>query len=130
MPSRTFHYRRQWALQASPAAIWPFIANSHRLNYDWGNSELIPILPKGQRLANGYHRVRASIVEFVEEPFQWVEPYYHRSFRRFRRGQFFDTWRSATTVEPLPAGGSLVTYEMSVTPGNLLGWLMAPLMLR
>jgi class 3 adenylate cyclase len=130
MPSRTFHYRRQWALQASPAAIWPFIANSHRLNYDWGNSELIPVLPKGQRLANGYHQVRASIVEFVEEPFQWVEPYYHRSFRRFRRGQFFDTWRSATTVEPLPAGGSLVTYEMLVTPGNLLGWLMAPLMLR
>lgn len=126
----TFHYRHRWQIQAAPAAIWPFIANSHRLNFEWGNAPLINLLPPGQRLPNGYHAVRASIVTYREEPFQWVKPQYHQGFRQFGRGQFFDTWRAVTAVAAQPQGGSTVTYEMWVTPGNPLGYIMAPLMLR
>jgi class 3 adenylate cyclase len=125
-----FHYRHTWHVHAAPEAIWPFVANSHRLNYEWGNAPLVSRVPRGQRLPNGYHHVQASIVDFVEEPFQWVKPRYHHGFRRFGRGQFFDGWRAVTTLEPAPQGGTHVTYEMWVTPGNALGYALAPLTMR
>jgi len=123
------HYRREWVIQSSPEAFWPFISDTFRLNYDRGNFALSSALPRGVRLPNAYHHLRASLLEMEEAPFQWSRPNVYTSYKRFRPNLLLDEIRVNTELWPRAAGGTQVIYEMWVSPGSVIGYLIVPFIL-
>ncbi|HYG25472.1 MAG TPA: DUF5939 domain-containing protein [Caulobacteraceae bacterium] len=123
--------RREWLVAASPEALWPFVSDTHRLNYDSRQPRLRQIATLGTRLPNAYRRLRASVVAFEEEPFEWVRPYLYASNRRFLDSglRIFAEIRVRTELVPQPDGRTRIIYHMAARPGNWLGRLLAPLII-
>lgn len=124
---RTFHYRWQWRLQASPQALWPRVTDTNRFNRDTG----VPAVERrGTPMKNARRPLRlfrlGVPVEWVEEPFEWVQPYRFGVVRRYTQGPV-RMMRTLTQLEPQPDGGTLATYEVWATPRNLLGVIAIPI---
>ena len=120
-----YHAIREWTLEASPQALWLFVSNSHRRNYENGNPPLRSALPSGERLPNAFRLVKASLSEFEERPFEWVRPQYFVSFQRFTRLRIVEHVRVRIDLLPLPAGGTRLTCDVRARPTSRLTWLLA-----
>ena len=102
-----FYYRWIWNLHASPAALWPLVADTNRFNHDTG---LPPVQNAGQaRQANARRRLRfrrmGVLIEWQEEPFEWVYPHHFEVLRLYSRGPVAEM-RVRVTLDPLPEGGT------------------------
>jgi class 3 adenylate cyclase len=128
MAYREFHYRWQYDLQSSPEKLWPLVADTNRFNRDTGvpslelDKEAAP--PRGIRKRL---RLRAFGVpiEWEETPFEWVRPSRIGVTRQYFRGPVA---RLVVLVqlEPRPAGGTRLTYEVWAKPSSFLGLLAIP----
>jgi class 3 adenylate cyclase len=117
-----FHWRHE--LAASPAALWPLVADTDRFNRDTG---VPPVEVLGtERNARRRLRLRrlGVPVEWEEEPFEWLRPERFGVVRRFVRGPIAEL-RVQARLEERGDGGTSLDYEVRVRPRNLLGVVAA-----
>ena len=123
-----FHYRWQWRLQSPAAKLWPLIADTNRFNADTG---LPPVTMVGEdgSLPNARRQLRfyrlGLRVEWVEDPFQWVEGSSFTVTRRYLAGPIKEM-RVVATLAP-DGNGTTLTYEVWATGSGLLSRLAIPL---
>lgn len=133
---RELYYRWEWRLQASPQQLWPLVADTNRFDRDTG----VPAYteePSTQTpsLTNGRRRLAVRLygvpLAWVEEPFEWVQPYRFGVVRRYEPGpipmlQPLAQLRALAQLQALPEGGTHLVYEVWAQPRNWLGYLAIP----
>jgi class 3 adenylate cyclase len=128
-PEQTFRW--SWQLTAPPAALWPLVSNTDRFNRDCGYPAISPAPAESTKtgpVTNARRlRTRKYGVPIVwdEYAFEWVAPHRFAVERIYRGGPLA---RMVVTCEltPRPEGGTLLAYEVRVTPANLVGRLAIP----
>ena len=116
--TKEIHFSWQWDLQSPPEALWKYAADTNRFNRDTG-------LPAVEMLGNtgGVRRLRMKIpvfrVEWDEEPFEWTFPYSFGIVRAYARGPL-EEMRVQVNLDPIPAGGTRLTYQSWFRTGNPL----------
>jgi len=121
--TREYTYDWQIDLQASPQALWSFVADTNRFNHDTGlpGIEQVTGAPDMQP---GKYRLRFWLfgqrVEWDEEPFDWVYPYRFGVLREYRGGPV-QQMRVQVEMRELPMGGTHLRYRVWARPANLLG---------
>lgn len=128
MAYKEFHYLWEWEIAATPEEFWPYAADTNRFNLDAGLDPLI----SNKRLQKGFGRFLAYkqfglvTVSFEEEPFQWVYPQHFGVVRRYVQGPLKEM-TAKVRLERTPENKTLLSYEIWVTPRNLIGWLSIPI---
>ncbi len=123
--AQEFNFNWQWDIKSAPEAIWPLAADTNRFNRDTGQPEVEVLTNvKGTKLA----RMKLPIiqVEWEEEPFEWTYPYSFGIERRYSKGPL-DEMRVYANFDPLPEGGTRITYRTVMITGNVLAQLAIPL---
>ena len=127
-PPAERHYRWEWMLRSNPEALWPFVADTNRFNWDAGVPQVELVV--GAPLPNARRRLRlfrlGVPVEWDEEPFEWVWPSRFGVVRRYAKGPVAEL-RVRATLEPGPSGGTRLGYEVWARPRNLLGRAAIPI---
>ncbi len=122
--AKEFTYTWQWDIQSAPEAVWSLAADTNRFNRDTGQPE-VELLSnvKGTKLA----RMKLPIirVEWEEEPFEWTYPYSFGIVRRYTKGPL-DEMRVNARFDPLPEGGTRITYQSIFLTRNILAQLGIP----
>ncbi len=122
-PGRVVRYDFTWELEASPQQLWPYVANTDRLNRAAG----LPAVEfttradaeKRTRL-QGELRKLGLTVAYEEHPFEWVEAQRHAVLREFSRGPI--KWLvSALELTPRAGGGTLLAHRVRLEPHGPLG---------
>lgn len=132
MFNHPFTYQWQWQMKASPAALWPYVADTNRFDRDAG----LPAYEAETFDANRpISRRRRLAVRFLgvplvweEEPFEWIRPF------RFGVTRHYDShplvplrkMKIDARLTPLPEGGTLLDYKVTVWPRGVLGRLAVP----
>lgn len=111
-------YRYQLTLEATPDALWPYIADTDRLNRDVGMSPIVHVdtgdLTNGRKTAQ--QTIRGVFVQqWTEEPFQWVRPVTYKTRRNYTRG-LFHTIEQHLDMAETEAGLTQLDYQLSVEP--------------
>lgn len=128
MGYREFHYRWEYELESSPEELWPLVADTNRFNRDTG----VPSIEvKGEeRLAGTARRrlrlfVMGQMVEWVEQPFEWIRPYRFGVVRQYRKGPLAEM-RVLVELSRRAEGGTHLVYEVWAQPKNVLGVAAIP----
>ena len=117
----------EWDLAATPAQLWPLVADTNRFDRDSGVPAMTDVAEigtagDGSELRNGRTQIRLRQfgvpLTYVQDPFEWDEPHRFSVVRRFASGPI-DTLRVSVrstvpsvltdTVEPL---SSVVTARV------------------
>jgi class 3 adenylate cyclase len=124
----TFHYHWTWNLLASPTDLWPLVADTNRFNRDTGLPPLQSASDVRQPNARRFLHFRRMgiLVEWEEDPFEWVYPHHFGVTRHYTHGPVAEM-QARVILEPHPEGGTQLTYEVWATPKNLLGLLAIPI---
>lgn len=116
----SFRYDWRWRLGATPEQLWPLVADTDRFNRDTG-------LPSVEVLEEGPGAVRrlrfrkyGVVVEWEEQPFEWIRPRRFGVVRRYSRGPVAEM-RVRVTLDPDGDGGTRLRYVTAIRPRNLLG---------
>lgn len=130
MAHREFHYRWEYELQASPEQLWPLVADTNRFNRDTDVPAVNELrVQDGARLTNARRRLRlfvmGLVVEWEEQPFEWIRPHRFGVVRRYTKGPVSEM-RVLAELEPLPAGGTRLVYQCWAQPRNLVGNFAIP----
>jgi serine/threonine protein kinase len=121
------HLAWKWTLGSSPAALWPYVANTDRFNKAVG---LGPVaftdepLPQGGTDRTGELRVLGLPIRWREYPFEWVKEREHSVFRWYRSGPIAALWNEVS-LTPLPDGGTELRHEIWLTPRGVIGQVAA-----
>jgi class 3 adenylate cyclase len=122
-----FRYRWEWRLQASPEALWPLVSDTNRFNRDTD----VPAIERRNQAAlpNARRRLRfyrlGIVVEWEEEPFEWVYPFRFGVVRRYSSGPVGEL-RTLTELVPQLDGGTRLVYKVWARPRNPLGLIAIP----
>ncbi len=127
MSEKELTYRWQWHLKSEPQALWPFFADTNRLNKDTG---LFPVEEIDKRddafIGNAHRRLRYRLpipflyLDYDEDPFEWVFPYRYGVLRKFKNGPIA-TFRALAEFKPKPEGGTHLIYQVWARPRNIIG---------
>ncbi len=132
MPYREFHYRWEWQLRASPEALWPFVADTNRLNRDTGLAPIEHLQDDEPRPAGGQPHLRffrlGMAVEWEEQPFEWLRPSRFGVVRRYLKGPLAEL-RVLVELAPQPGGGTRLVWQVWARPRSLLGLIAIPLLI-
>ena len=124
--SREHHFSWQIELKSSPAALWPFVADTNRFNHDAG-LPTIAQLPGAANAPGGMRRLGFTLwgqhVEWDEAPFEWIFPYRFSVTRYYRRGPLAQMRVLAEMNERPADGGTSLSYQVWARAANLLGEL-------
>jgi len=112
-------YRWEWLLPARRDDLWPLVSNTNRFNRDAG----VPAVEQESARHLAIRRY-GVLVEWDEEPFEWVRPERFGVVRRYRRGPLREM-RVRVTLDD-EHGSTRLRYEVDATPRNLLGRIGAP----
>lgn len=127
MAWKTFTYRWQWQLKSSPEALWPYVADTQRFNQaaHLPSTAYVetPLDTGGSRLTARTGRFGLT-VEYEDHPFQWVREQEFRNVRAFSYGPLVET-QAHLRLEPNEKG-TLLRYDVEVTPANLIGFVGIP----
>lgn len=129
MSYKEFHYRWEYDLRAAPEQLWPFVADTNRFNYDAGVPAVqLPQL-EGTRLETARRRLKMFVlgltVEWVEQPFEWLKPYRFGVVRHYTKGPVAQV-RVLAELNPKPAGGTHLVYQVWATPKSAVGLAAIP----
>ena len=127
------YYKIEVDLKSSPAALWPFAADTARFNLDSGLPPVSEVadatdVPPGMRRLQFY---MYGFYKWVwdEEPFEWIFPYRFAMVRHYKQGPLTEI-RVVQTMTEHPEGGTHLTYEVWATPANLFGDIGVQLQFR
>ncbi len=120
MSGREYRYSWEWDLGASPAQLWPLVADTNRFDRDGGVPVAIDLdAAGGTRLPNGRAHVRVKQygvpLDYVQEPFEWDEPRRFSVTRTFETGPL-GSLRIEADLAETAAGGTHLTYTVHATP--------------
>jgi class 3 adenylate cyclase len=124
MTGKTITYLWQWQLKSSPAALWPYVADTHRFNQATSLPAIayteLPLETGGsQRIAR---TTKLGItVEYEDFPFDWIREQEFSNLRLFKRGPLARTY--AKVRLEANGAGTLLSYYVEVVPANLVGFL-------
>lgn len=132
MTTNPLERRYEWRLQlqSTPEQLWPFVADTDRLNHDVGFSAITRQDDEREVINN--RRKASQVVQpglvqtWIEEPFQWVRPYHYTTQRNYVSGILFRWIKQQVTLTPTASGTDL-HYAITVLPKSR--WL-APLIYR
>ena len=120
LPAFRFDWR--WHLPATPEALWPLIADTNRFNRDTGLPP-VEVVAEGPRATRTLRFTRLGVVvEWEEQPFEWVRPRRFGVVRRYTRGPVAEM-RVRVTLDPDGAGGTRLRYVTAIRPRNAFGVL-------
>jgi class 3 adenylate cyclase len=133
MADQELYFCWEWDLQAAPEAMWPFFADTNRVNQDTG---FFPVQERPGTplvgLENGRslrYRLPLGIpLNFEEQPFEWIYPFRYGVLRYFPQGPV-EMFRVVAEFSALPNGGCHLVYEAWVKPRNIIGRLGAKMVL-
>jgi class 3 adenylate cyclase len=122
MSWKTLKYQWQWQLKSSPTQLWPYVADTQRVN----QAANLPVmvyteipLDTGGSQRFGHSSTFGLSVEWEEYPFEWVREQEYSVLRVFKSGPL-DRIFTGMRLEPNSAG-TLVKYTVEVTPANIVG---------
>ena len=121
------HLAWSWRLASSPEALWPFVANTERLNRAIGLSTAAFIdepAPERGAIRTGEMRVLGMALRWREYPFEWVKDREHSVFRWYRSGPMAALWNRVRLV-PIEGGGCELHHEIWLTPRGVIGSVAA-----
>ena len=117
------HYEARGTFRASPAQLWPLLADTARVNRVIG---LPPLRYRVTPAENGGSRVEAElrvlgfpVARYTEHPFRWEFPKGFVVVRDFHGGPLRRV-RAGTTLTPVEGGTEVCVYGDFV-PGNAIG---------
>lgn len=117
--AQPLHFEWKLTLKSTPEQLWQFIADTDRLNHDFGLSAIQRLDHLGEIVNNRRHASQIIlgrfVQEWIEEPFQWVRPYHYHTRRNYLRG-FFSYISQQVDLQPLPQGGTSVHYQIWALP--------------
>ncbi|HEX6270750.1 MAG TPA: DUF5939 domain-containing protein [Anaerolineales bacterium] len=122
--TQEFHFSWQWDLHSPPEAIWPYAADTNRFNRDTGQPE-VEMLDNIQGTRHVRMKIPIIKVEWEEEPFEWIYPYSFGIVRTYSKGPI-DEMRVRANFDPLPEGGTHVTYQSWFKTSNILAEIGIP----
>ncbi|MBC8352778.1 MAG: protein kinase [Planctomycetes bacterium] len=125
--ARTLEYEFTWTLNSSAAQLWPFVANTDRLNQAMG---LPPARfstrndPERGVRRFAETRIAGQRIAWEEHPFEWTEGRRMSVLREFSHGPF--TWFvNVVELTPQVDGTTLLSHKVLLEPKNMLGRLIA-----
>ena len=125
MPHPEQLFQWTWELESPPDALWPLVSNTDRFNRDCGYPP-VTVQPS----TSAHRRLRAVamgiVIEWEEHAFEWQEPWRYAVERSYVSGPVSHMIMRCE-LAPRAGGGTMLTYEMRLTPSNLLGRLALPL---
>lgn len=128
MPPKTQTYRQVFDLHADLRQLWQLVADTNRLNADMGSAPVDHI--PDDTLDNARLRFRYSAggvpSEYIQDPYEWVQPYQYGVVRRHKRGPYSST-NIQLHFEPSADGSTRLISEAQVTPRHRLGALFGRL---
>ncbi|MDF2692448.1 MAG: stkP 5 [Labilithrix sp.] len=117
-----------WRLRSSPEQLWPFVADTDRLNKAVG---LTPVeftdqtRPDGGVDRTGEIQVLGLQVSWREYPFEWIRHREHSVFRWYTTGPIAAIWNKVTFVA-LPDGrGTELQHDIWLSPRGVIGHVAA-----
>ena len=122
--AKEFHFSWQWDLQSAPEAIWQYAADTNRFNRDTGQPE-VEMLSNVMGTKKLHMKLPVIRVEWEEEPFEWTYPYSYGVVRRYSKGPL-DEMRAQVNFDPLPEGGTRITYRTTIQSSHILAPLGIP----
>ena len=123
MPASIFEKTWDWALDAAPAALWPILSDTARLNEALG---LPPYRieertgPNGQLERIGSRVESGEIVRWHEPMFEWVENEFWQWHRIYADGPFVEVTARLDFL-PRDGGGTTLRYALIILPRNATG---------
>lgn len=121
------HLSWSWKLASSPAALWPFVANTERFNRAVGLSPVVftdEPQPQGGTHRTGELKVLGMALRWREYPFEWIKDREHSVFRWYRTGPLAALWNRVSLV-PLEGGGTELHHDIWLTPRGVVGQVAA-----
>ncbi len=121
-------YRFEWALRSPPSELWPYVADTNRLNRAVGLSpvEFTHRAHDDGVETRGRMSAMGGALEWREHPFEWVAPTRLGVLREYSAGPFL--WlRSTVDLEPLESGGTHLVHVVEVAPRSIVGRAAASL---
>jgi class 3 adenylate cyclase len=127
---REFHYRWEYDLNASPQALWPFVADTNRFNRDAGLPDVAERkADDAESRKNGRRRLRLSKlgvkVEWEEQPFEWIRPFRFGVVRKYKTGPVAEA-RVTAELSERERGGTHLVYQVWARPRGALGRAVIP----
>lgn len=124
MTWKPFKYQWQWQLKSSPAELWPYVADTQRVNQAAHLPVMIytetPLETGGSQRSGHLNKFGLSI-EWEEYPFEWVREREYSVLRVFKDGPLSRVF-IRMVLEPNSAG-TLLKYTVEATPANIVGFL-------
>lgn len=125
--ANTLEYEFTWTLSASAAQLWPFVANTDRLNQAMG-------LPPARFTTRndperGVRRfaetkIVGQKIAWEEHPFEWIEGRRMSVLRQFSHGPF--AWFvNVVELTPQTDGRTLLSHKVLLEPKNVFGRFIA-----
>jgi serine/threonine protein kinase len=131
LPSRDeapTHYEWRWKLASPPEALWPYVANTDRVNRAVGLQAVSFTETStdggGGPTRHGAFHVLGMNVEWREFPFEWSRAREHSVFRQYRKGPIEALW-NRVRLEPMDGGGTELVHEVWLKPRGLMGRVAA-----
>ncbi len=126
-PGKALKYEWTWELEAAPERLWPYVADTERLNRAAG----VPAVdftseadPAGGARRYGKFQKMGIVNVWREHPFEWVEGRRLGVLREYSRG-ILKWLASVTELKPRIGGGTTLTHQIRVEPRGVVGRLAA-----
>ena len=128
--SSVLSYTFEWDLQSSPAALWPFVSNTEKMNRAVGLApvrfeiESTSARANGGTATTGNQRVAGMQMKWREHPYEWIEGSRHVVLRVFEKGVL--RWYVAeVTLERTPGGGTKLRNKITMEPRSWIARLLS-----
>ena len=120
MLTPTFRFDWRWHLDATPEALWPFVADTNRFNRDTG-LPVVEVVSEGPLATKVLRFTKLGVVvEWEEQPFEWVRPRRFGVVRRYSKGPVAEM-RVRVSLDPDGAGGTHLRYVTAIRPRGAFG---------
>ena len=118
---RAQRYVWTWNLASPPAALWPLVSDTRRINRAMGMTpfDLDLIVEDGLASHRARHKLAGLEARWREEPLEWVEGRRIGNIRVYEHGPL-EWMRAITDLEPLPDGGTRLTQTIHLLARH--GW--------
>lgn len=124
-------FRLRYSFDASPSRVWPIIANTERMNRALGLPEVEASCVGGTPDVTRRHvraREMGLLLEYEEEPFEWIENQRHHVVRTFRNGPFRSIKGGVTLEESASGCEALIWADFE--PASALTPAVFPILSR
>ncbi len=116
-------FQWQWALRASPAALWPFVSDTDRFNEAAGlGAVMVDAVRESPDTTarTGHAQASGFAMKWREYPFEWMKEREHSVFRWYSEGPLEALW-NRVSLTPRADGGTDLSHEIAVIPRGLVG---------